>query len=353
MKIVHFLNHTLRANGHVCVAVDLACEQALQGHEVHLASDESDYEATFAKNGVTFHRIDASGPRPVQLLRMWLGLIAVSRRVRPDVVNAHMVAAAVAARLAKPFAKFRLVTTVHNSFDPQSNLMGLGDRVIAVSEAVKNEMAAKGVPAQKIDVVLNGTIGGVRRPSVPVQKLELQHPSITTVAGLHPRKGIGDLLQAFALVSQRHPHAHLYLVGEGPCQAQYEAQTNALPCRANVHFLGFMEDPRAALAATDIFVLASHAEPYALVLSEARQMGCAMIGTRVGGTPEALGFGEKGVLVPPQDPAALAEAIAALLDDETRRLSLANAAMSDLDDFTVRSMSRRTVEVYRKALGRR
>ncbi len=244
------------------------------------------------------------------------------------------------------------MTTIHNAFDRQSVLMRVGDRVIAVSEAVRAQMAARGIPEGKLRVVRNGTIGGGRRPLYPAETADLSRPAIATVAGLHDRKGIAHLIAAFDAVHRVRPDAHLYIVGEGPERARYEALAAGQGSAAHIHFLGHLDDPRSVLAATDIFALASLQDPFPLVLGEARQMGCAIVSTAVDGIPEALWHGAKGVLVPPADPAALADALVALLNDEPRRAALAAAAAADTDDITVARMSRDTVAVYEDVLRR-
>ena len=348
MKIVHYLNHAHTANGHVAVAVDLACEQARTGHEVHFISGRCDFTSALAAHGVHYHEVaDAAGG--LRVLRMACDLLPIVRRLRPDIVNAHMVAAALAARFVRPLSSFKLVTTVHNAFDPQSVLMRVGDRVIAVSEAVRAQMAARGIAERKLRVVRNGTIGGGRRPVAPPEKAALRRPAIATVAGLHDRKGIPHLIKAFDRVFAVRSDAHLYLVGEGPRRNAYEALAASQRSVDNIHFVGHLDDPRSVLGSTDIFALASLQDPFPLVLGEARQMGCAIVATQVDGIPEALWHGAKGVLVPPADPDALAGALLDLLEDEPKRKALATAAASDTDDITVERMSRETVAIYEDA----
>jgi glycosyltransferase involved in cell wall biosynthesis len=96
--------------------------------------------------------------------------------------------------------------------------------------------------------------------------------------------------------------------------------------------------------------LASLQEPFALVLCEARQMGCAIIATRVGGSPEALWHGQKGRLVSPSAPDEMASAILAFIDDDAERRRFARAAGEDTDDIHVGRMARETLSVYDEML---
>ena len=86
-----------------------------------------------------------------------------------------------------------------------------------------------------------------------------------------------DLIAAFASVSKDFPGAALYLVGEGPERQEFEAQAAATECSDRIHFIGFVKDPRCYLEQSDIFVLASRADPFPLVIPEAREAGCAIV----------------------------------------------------------------------------
>ena len=132
---------------------------------------------------------------------------------------------------------------------------------------------------------------------------------------MHPRKGIDDLLRAFAQLRLTNPEAHLYLAGEGPMLEAYKELAAQLGLGSSAIFLGFCDDPRQYLFAADIFVLASHADPGPLVIAEARSAGLAIIATNVNGIPAMLDYGEAGILVPPHQPEALAAALRRLLND--------------------------------------
>lgn len=350
MRIVHLLNHSRKANGHVEVAVDLACEQARQGHEVTFVAGSGDFDECLAANGVRFVQLaERTGAARVFLAP--LELIAILRGLRPQIVHAHMVMSAIAARAVQPFTGYALITTVHNSFDRQSRLMGTGKLVIAVSDAVRREMADKGIPDRKLRVVHNGTINGSRRPSMPTERMSLEHPAIVTVAGLHPRKGIDTLIEAFAKLRRAGSKAHLYIVGEGPDRAELEGQANRSDGSGDIHFLGYVGDPRSVIAGADVFVLASLQEPCGLALIEARQMGCACIATEVGGNPEILEHGKGGLLVPPGSCDLLADAIRSLIEDDSRLGNMRQAARSGWQHWTVERMAEQTISIYGEALG--
>jgi glycosyltransferase involved in cell wall biosynthesis len=350
MRILHLLNHVDRTgNGIVNVAVDLACMQARAGHQVWVGSKGGAYEPLLTRYGVNHVRIDQTR-RPLVLWRALRALRTLVRAERIDIVHAHMVTGYVLARILRPGASWRLVTSVHNEWQRSSSLMGGADRVIVMSEDAIGRLAARGMPRDRLRAVRNGTIGSPRLLEAEATQVALQQPSIVTVAGLYERKGISELIAAFDALAPAHPTAHLYIVGEGPDRERFEAQARASASVERIHFEGFQPSPRPYLTASTAFVLASRAEPGGLVLPEARDCGCAIVATSVDGSPELLDGGRAGVLVPARDPAALSAAIARLLDDPAERERWRAAARENLDWLRIERQHDETMKVYEDAL---
>lgn len=351
MRVLHILNHIQEiGNGIVNVAIDLACLQAKAGHEVGVASAGGEYEALLARYGARHFPLNQAR-KPINLLKAASRYRAIAREFQPDIVHAHMMTGVVLARVFQAGAGYALVSTVHNEFQRSSVLMGLADRVIAVSNAVAQSMARRGIPEQKLRVVTNGTLGSPRtRPLQDYQPASLQRPAIATVAGMYERKGIAELIDAFAQIAGDFPQAHLYLVGNGPDRAKFEAKAQGIAVSDRIHFAGFQPEPQRYLLATDIFVLASHREPFGLVLSEAREAGCAIIASNVDGIPEALDGGQAGVLVPPRDREALAAALAKLLGDPNLLHDQKQRSRRNLEWLTVSHVNEKTLAVYREAI---
>jgi glycosyltransferase involved in cell wall biosynthesis len=350
MRIIHFLNHSLCGNGHVNVAVDLACVQSKSGHSVLLISGGGDYDAILTAHGVQ-HIVIAQERKVGTLLKAIFKLRSAIASFAPEIVHSHMMTSTALAFVLRPFMKFKLVTTVHNEFEPRAILMGLGDIVIAVSEAVRDSMERRGVPRKKLRVVLNGTIGSPRLNPTPPPPQQLRHPAILFVGGLHPRKGVQDLIAAFKTAGSALPDAHLYLVGDGPHYENFKALAAETGHGDRITFCGYQSDPRAYLLGADLFILPSHSEPASLVLAEAREAGCAIIATAVGGSPQMLDGGKAGILVPARRPDLLSEAIVQVIGDPTLLAELRARAHSNLDYFTVRRASDECVALYQEAVG--
>ena len=348
IRILHVLNHTYRLSGNVHAAVDLACAQAAQGHDVTVCSRGGSFDEVLRNNGVSLLTIDP-GRRPVAVASGAWKLLRWCRETSPDVVHAHMMTSAIMAWPVCRALRIPLVTTVHNSFQTAARLMGLGDRVIAVSESVESSMVRRGISKRRMRTVLNGTIGSARLPSPGPETEVLSHPAIVFVGGLHPRKGVGTLIKAFGLVSSRHPDARLYLIGEGPNRAEYEQLCNELGLDGEqVCFVGSLSDPRGYLRAADIFILPSTSDPAPLVISEAREAGCAIIATEVDGIPELLDDGKAGILVPPNDPERLAAAMDRLLRDPAELRQYRKRSSANLGALTVSRVASDTTRVYRE-----
>ena len=351
IRVLHLLNAmTGWGCGIVNAALDLMSGQRSEPLEFAVCSAEGEWLPLLQSQGIRHFRVDQK--RSIANLGR---AVSSFRRVvdtfEPDIVHSHMITGTLLARAVQIGRPYRTVAHVHNIHQRSSLLMSLADRVIAVSDAVAKDMAAHGVPAKKIRVVRNGQLGSMRiADPATIAPRPLMQPAIVTVAGMNHRKGIAELIAAFGQLHRRFPQAHLYLVGNGPNRQEFEAQARSSPAREQIHFEGFQEDPVPWMKAASVFVLASRRDSFGLVLTEARQCGCAIVATNVDGIPEALDYGQAGLLVPAQSPAALADAIAHLLENPDAAADLRRRATQNLESFHVESVASRMTDVYRELL---
>ncbi|PWJ55120.1 Glycosyltransferase involved in cell wall bisynthesis [Quadrisphaera granulorum] len=352
MRIMHLLKHAVRGNGHVHVAVDLACAQADAGHQVWFASARGSYDELLRKHGV--HVTDLPEPTgKKEIVRNAKAMLSLAARTRPDIMHAHMMSSALVAFPVSKVIGATLVTTVHNSFDGHSKLMRLGRMVIAVSEAERQQLIQRGFKPDRVVTVLNGADASPREELPRDDIGDLRRPAVLSLSGLHARKAVDDIISAFALVHPEHPEWHLNIVGWGPDREKLEAQARELGLAESVHFLGTTLTPRYLLDQADIFASASLADPCPLTTTEARGSGCALIGTTVGGVPEVLEHGKAGQLVPPRDPAALAQAMRRLMADPAELAAWRERSRTGAEHFTVARVARDHEDVYRLAMGAR
>ncbi len=355
MRIMHVLNHCHDGNGHVNVAVDLACTQVVEGHDVAIASSGGPYVDRLRSEGVLHADLpDANrhGGRLGGIERMMGSsgrLVSEVRRFRPDVLHAHMMSSALQGFVAGRLLRVPLVTTVHNSFDRHSFLMRVGRRVVAVSEAERRTLLARGYPAARLVTVLNGTIGSPRSDWAQDRIGELPQPSVMTLSGL-PRKGLPDVIDAFARVLPDFPQWHLNIVGNGPDRDHLAELIRVRGLTASVHLQGSTWNPHPLLEQSAIFASGSLAEPFGLVLAEARAAGCAVVATDVGGVPEVLDHGRAGLLCPPSDPAAMSHHFRRLMGDPALLTEWQTRARVGVERFTVARMTADYQRVYEAVL---
>ena len=202
--------------------------------------------------------------------------------------------------------------------------------IVGVSRQVTEDLLVDGISPDRTVTIYNG-IDPLRleRKSHPNlrESLDISPDAIvvTTAGSLIRRKGQDALIRAFAtLISGRD--IHLVIAGQGPDGAAFEALTIDLGVQARVHFVGHSNDMPAVYTATDIIVLASRADAFGLVLAEAGYFSVPAVATTVGGLPEVVEDEVTGLLVKPDDMAALAAAIARLADDPVLRRAFGVAA---------------------------
>jgi glycosyltransferase involved in cell wall biosynthesis len=186
-------------------------------------------------------------------------------------------------------------------------------RVVAVSRGLADEVAALGVPRERIALVLNGVDRELFHPTDRAAAraalgLPVDAAIVLYVGALKASKGVLDLIAAFETLAVRRPDAHLVVVGDGELRARDDELAGRVP---RLHVLGsrpLAEVPRL-MAACDVLALASWNEGTPNVVLEALASGRRVVATAVGGVPDLLPDRVLGDLVPPRDPAALAAAL--------------------------------------------
>ena len=199
---------------------------------------------------------------------------------------------------------------------------------VAITQWLLDQMH-RDFPMLRSDQSLLGRIGVDTRQWIPSGFSESPDGTIRliTVGRLHPSKGHDILLRSVKMLVDRRKRVSLRLAGSGGEQSSLEQLAEELGISDNVKFLGSLSEERvvAELQSSDIFALASHAEPLGVVYMEAMALGIPTIGTRAGGVGEIITDGVDGVLVPPNDAEALAEAIESLMADPQRRMTIGRA----------------------------
>ncbi len=303
--------------------------------------------------------LGTKGARRVPSLMRWLA------RHRPDVFHAHLtgplsakwaLVAAVAARIPAIVATLQVVPPFELTRSSAIQLRALGrgvDRYIAVSRDIASYLVEKlGVPGHKVEVVYNAVrserFAGASRAQLEGLPAAAEPRTIVlTCARLDRQKGHEVLLAAAAEV----PNAVFLVAGDGPERSELEQLAARLGVEGRVVFLGYRDDVPELLAACDVFALPTRYEGSSLALLEAMAAGRAIISSDVPGNDELIENGTSGVLVPPDDPQALAQALNGLIADPALRRSLAEHGRSRAHEFRPEAMAQRVAQVYEELLG--
>ena len=228
------------------------------------------------------------------------------------------------------------------------------DVLMACSAAIADFTAATyGVPRQEIDVVHCGVDAEAFRP--PARERTGGRPTVLFVGNIAANKGVITVFEAVLRIRSQFPDVLLQIVGggEGDLLGQLQARTQAEGAEVSVEFHGFID--RAHLPTffqgADVFCAPSQYEAFGIVYIEAMACGCPVVASPTGGTPEAVTDGQTGLLVPPDDVAAVARALERLLGDAPLRRRLGDAGRKRvLDYFAMDRYVLRVLAAYQKAI---
>jgi glycosyltransferase involved in cell wall biosynthesis len=141
-------------------------------------------------------------------------------------------------------------------------------------------------------------------------------------------KRFSDIIRALPEIRARQSKARLLIVGDGPDRQVLKRLSSELGLSNEVIFAGYQESPRDFYDLMDVFVLASAHEAFGLVLVEAMLSDVPIVATNVGGIPFVLDHGNAGILIPPLQPAAIADAVLSILADQEAARSYCSAGMA-------------------------
>jgi glycosyltransferase involved in cell wall biosynthesis len=225
------------------------------------------------------------------------------------------------------------------------------DRVVAVCESL-GRLTAQTCPGLRYSVVPNGVDLTLFRPPLVPRRADGRIRCLA-VARLIERKGLGDLIRAFALLERGR--FELEIVGDGPDERLLRALARDHGVAREILFSGSLDRPGVAerYREADLFTLPSTAEAFGNVFAEALASGLPIVGSAIGGIPDLVDHGRNGLLVPPNDPAALARAIGYLAGDPELRIEMSqrNRAKAE-ESLQWSNVTQRFLSIYQGVEGR-
>ena len=355
--------HTFGGSG--IVATEIGLELARRGHRVHFICAEPPARLDPDTPNLAFHKVELrdyplllEGQYPLALASQ---MIDVAQRERLDLWHVHYALPhAISAYLAQQILGARaprVVTTLHGtditlvgndpSYLPITKFsIEKSDGVTAPSAALAQSTRDNFAITRDIEVIPNFVDTDRFSPNGAPPAV----PLIVHSSNFRPLKRVDDVLAIFERVRRDH-RCRLALLGDGPERARIEADVRARGLAADVDFLGEQLDVVATLRRASVFLLPSQTESFGLAALEALACGVPVVASRAGGLPEVIRDGEDGFLLPVGDVAAMAAAVARIVDDAAlhRRLS-ATARADAVARFSRAPMVTRYEKYYERVL---
>lgn len=292
-----------------------------------------------------------------------------------DLVHAHghvYMSSCLAGMLAKKYNKPFIVTQHNTYIDYKSwlnkvenlndviigkSVLKRADRILTVSKQTMKYVLSLGADKTKTSVMYNGVDTNCFQSANKNQSrdklgLPQNRKIVFSARRLVYKNGLDTLLESAHVLAKNHPEVLFVVAGKGPSRSLIEERIKELGIEKNIKLAGFVPDELLPVyyGAADVFLLPSASgEGLPLVLFEAMSCGLPVVATTVGGTPEIVEHMQNGVLVPPQDPQTMADAIAKLLADNETTTEIGKQAKEYiLSKLSWKENARQLLEVYQE-----
>jgi glycosyltransferase involved in cell wall biosynthesis len=233
--------------------------------------------------------------------------------------------------------------------------MQCADQVIGISHALSRFVhEVEGIAEERIVTVHYGLEAPPLNPEARASaRAELHYDDDVAVVGLFGRlirqKGVDVLLDAYQLVLRAHSNTRLLVAGDGPARSALERQARRLHLDEVVRFVGWIDGARRLMSCCDVIAVPSRWEGFGLVTLEAMSCALPIVASQVSALPEIVLDGETGLLVPPEEPRPLADALLSLFGSPARAAAMGRAGYERLvTSFSVEKMVRATIDVYER-----
>ncbi len=363
MKILLLSTH-LNVGGITTYLFALSRQYLDKGHDVFLGTAGGARAEEFSKLGV--HLIDAPVGTKVevhpQIYKAVPRLLKVIRKEQIDIIHSHTRVTQFLGQVLSFFSGVPYVATSHGFYKThwfRRTFPCWGRAVIAISQPVKDHLINDfKVPADRVFLVPNGIdlqsfqqVDQLAKERARKKFNITQTPVIGMVSRLADVKGHSVLIDAMPNIIKSFPKALLFLAGEGKIKDQLKAQVKHMGLENNVTFAAVFNSSGSVLMLFDVFVMPSLDEGFGLSGMEAQLCGLPIVASNVGGIPFFVFHEETGLLVPPKDPQALAQAILRFLKDPQFSERIGQQARKFIqENFSSEIMARKTLQMYEKVL---
>ncbi len=367
MKILLLANH-FNAGGISTYLLTLIGGYVARGHQVFVATSGGECVAEAEELGARHILVPGFKVKCALHPGLLPGVMAVRRFIKNesiDIVHAQTRVTQSVAALAGILSGCPYVSTCHGFFKARIFRIVFplwGRRAIAISGPVAKHLTRDlWVSSAKVVLVPNGIDNQKFFPATAQQCHALRQrfgvgssPVVGIIARLSDVKGHAYLIQAMNELVHGLPGVKCLIVGEGPLEQELKEQVRHLRLESSVKFVPISGQPAEIMPVFDVFVMPSLQEGLGLSVMEAQSCGVPVVASRVGGLVEAVKDGETGILVPPRDHLALADALMkVLLDKElASRFGLAGREWI-IKNFSMDQMVERTLAVYEDTLKER
>ncbi|MFA6078300.1 MAG: glycosyltransferase family 4 protein [Candidatus Omnitrophota bacterium] len=363
MKVIQLTTH-LNIGGIANYILTLSGALKERGAEVVVVSSGGGLEPSFEEKGIPHKYLDIKTKSELspKVFSAIFKLIKIIKDEKPDIVHAHTRVSQVVAFFACPLAGVPYVTTCHGYFKTRMRKIfdTWGRRVIAISEPVKNHLAHDlGVREERIALVYSGVDIKKFSPDSNAENVAALKrglgltagPVIGTIGRLSSVKGQKFLVEAMKDIVKVRKDAQCVIVGDGPEENALKGLARTLGIDGSFHFYNSDPDTLKYLSVMDLFIFPSVKEGLGIALLEALASGRPCIASDVGGISDVIKNGESGVLVPVGDPASIARAVLALLEDMSSAKRLGDKGKSVVRErFSLSDMSDNVRKVYERVL---
>ena len=284
-----------------------------------------------------------------RVIRCFKKLLCFLHQMRIQLIHTHGYFADIIGVPAAKILKIPHVSTCHGFISNDINLelynkvnrtvLRFSDRIISVSEQIKNDLEKSGIRKSKITVIQNAVQTSQKKKTYPMNDTKLRYFRgikkeeyvVGYVGRLSEEKGVGYLVEAGIHLLEIGELCKIFIIGDGPQRKKLEDMVLMKGYENDIIFTGFQTNIEEWMLMLDIFVLPSLTEGTPMALLEAMSFGVPVLATRVGGVPKVIENGINGVLVNPTDSMAIAENLKILFHHPSLRKKIALKALSVIE----------------------